>query len=475
MAFSLSLDRLLTFTQGHPCPGSAPLPPHPLTGLSTDTRSLSPGQAFLALRGERFDGHQFLAQAQAQGAAVAIVDGDFQPSEADLALGLPLVQVANTLAAYQAIGQGWRRQFAIPIIGVTGSVGKTTTKELVAAMLATQGPVLKTEANYNNEIGVPKTLLNLRAEHRFAVIEMAMRGPGEIAELATIAEPTIGVITNVGVAHIERLGSREAIAAAKTELLEQMTRLEAETVQAGGKAGARRAILNADNALLMAAAAQRWQGTTATFGLEQGDLRGKLLDPETLQVGDDLFSLPLAGEHNALNFLAALAVAEAVGIPRSALTQLQVTLPGGRAKRLVWGQTEPKGQDIIALDETYNAGPESMAAALRLLKQLPGQRHLAVLGTMKELGPYSVPFHREVGELVAALAIDHLLILADPAEAEALAAGAAGVPTEVFADQASLVERLGQTLQPGDRVLFKASRSVALDQVIHQLQPRFQP
>jgi len=116
-----------------------------------------------------------------------------------------------------------------------------------------------------------------------------------------------------------------------------------------------------------------------------------------------------------------------------------------------------------------------MAAALRLLKQLPGQRHLAVLGTMKELGPYSVPFHREVGELVAALAIDHLLILADPAEAEALAAGAAGVPTEVFADQASLVERLGQTLQPGDRVLFKASRSVALDQVIHQLQPRFQP
>ncbi|MGA1475934.1 MAG: UDP-N-acetylmuramoyl-tripeptide--D-alanyl-D-alanine ligase, partial [Prochlorothrix sp.] len=340
------------------------------------------------------------------------------------------------------------------------------TKELIAAMLATRGPVLKTEANYNNEIGVPKTLLNLRQEHQFAVIEMAMRGPGEIGELAAIAEPTIGVITNVGVAHIERLGSREAIAAAKTELLAHMAQLEA----AAGNPGDRLAILNADNGLLMEAAGQRWRGKTRTFGLTQGDLHGKLLDPETLKLEGEIFSLPLAGEHNALNFLAALAVAEAVGIPRSTLTQLQVTLPGGRAKRLVWGGAD---QDIVALDETYNAGPESMAAALRLLKQTPGQRHIAVLGTMKELGPHSVQFHREVGELVAELAIDRLLILADPAETAALCQGAAAVPTESFTDQASLVARLQGLIQPGDRLLFKASRSVALDQVVTQLDAQY--
>jgi UDP-N-acetylmuramoyl-tripeptide--D-alanyl-D-alanine ligase len=184
--------------------------------IQTDTRILQPGGVFLALRGENFDGHEFVATAIAKGALAAIVDFAYENSE------LPLLRVGNTLEAYQKIGRWWRDRFDIPVIGVTGSVGKTTTKELIAAVLATQGKVHKTYGNFNNEIGVPKTLLELGIDDNYAVIEMAMRGRGQIAELTHIARPTVGVITNVGTAHIELLGSEEAIAEAKCELLAQM-------------------------------------------------------------------------------------------------------------------------------------------------------------------------------------------------------------------------------------------------------------
>lgn len=467
MGFALSIDRLLALVQGQVIGGGDLSPQQVVTGISTDSRTLNPGQAFVALRGERFDGHQFLTTAQERGAAVALVDRhwEFNPQELNPSTGdMTLIQVPDTLKAYQAIAQGWRRQFSIPIVAITGSVGKTTTKELIAAMLGTQGAVLKTEANYNNEVGVPKTLLNLGPEHRYGVIEMAMRGRDQIRELAAIAEPTIGVITNVGVAHIELLGSREAIAQAKCELLEEMTRQQAADPQ-----GDRRVILNHDNPLLMATAASRWLGPTQTFGFGGGTLQGKMLDPETLQVGDRQFHLPFAGEHHGLNFLAALAVAQTLGLDLDTFRDLQVTLPGGRAKRLQWAR------DVVVLDETYNAGPESMAAALRLLRQLPGKRHLAILGTMKELGEQSVAFHQEIGELVQSLGLDGLSILADPAEAEALATGAGSVPSHCFTQPDDLVQWLAQTVQPGDRLLFKASRSVALDQVITALQPLLNP
>ena len=416
-------------------------------GITTDSRSVEPGNLFVALRGEKFDGHQFVATAAEQGAIAAIVD---RPVD----VTIPQFQVGDTLKAYQTLGRWWRDRFSTPIVGITGSVGKTTTKELIAAVLGTQGKVLKTQANYNNEIGVPKTLFGLTPECDFAVIEMAMRGLGQIAELTHIARPDIAVITNVGTAHIGLLGSREAIAQAKCELLAEMPDTGI-------------AILNHDDRLLMATAATVWQGKTITYGLEGGDVRGELLNSDRLRVDGIEYPLPLAGEHNALNYLAAIAVAVALDLDRSPLQAgLAVSLPDGRAKRY------QLANDIEILDETYNAGLESMLASLKMLDRTPGARHIAVLGTMKELGERSIEFHRQVGDMARKLDLDALFILADPAEAEAMAAGAQGVATVEWEDatsanaHAALTTRLQNFVQPGDRLLFKASHSVALDRVV---------
>lgn len=412
------------------------------TGINTDSRSIQPGEIFLALRGDRFDGHQFVSQAVQQGAVAAIVD------QADSSASDPVIVVADTLKAYQTIAHWWRNQLNTTVIAITGSVGKTTTKELIAAVLDTQGRVLKTQANYNNEIGVPKTLLELDPSHNYAVVEMGMRATGEIALLSQIARPDIAVITNVGTAHIGRLGSEQAIADAKCELLQEMP---ATAV----------AVLNHDNDRLTKTAAQVWQGKTLTYGLEGGDIQGKLLDATTLQVEGMKFPLPLPGRHNALNYLAALAVARLLHIDWSNfITGLTVELPKGRAKRC------DLPNDIVLLDETYNAGLESMIASLHLLRETPGQRHIAVLGTMKELGDRSSEFHRRVGEVVQQLQLDALLILADEAESRAMAEGAFPLKAEQFSSHNQVAQRLQEIVQPGDRLLFKASRAVGLEQVV---------
>jgi UDP-N-acetylmuramoyl-tripeptide--D-alanyl-D-alanine ligase len=296
---------------------------------------------------------------------------------------------------------------------------------------------------------VPKTLLQLGDQHQFAVVEMGMRGLGEIELLSRLAVPDVAVITNVGTAHIERLGSEDAIAQAKCELL---LHLKPEGT----------AVLNHDDDRLMRRSAQVWSGKTVTFGLAGGDVCGELLDAQTLRVGESQFTLPLPGRHNALNFLAALAVARVLGIEWSGLSQLSLTMPSGRSQRYALPQ------DVVILDETYNAGLESMLAALQLLADTPGQRRIAVLGTMKELGDRSLEFHQRVGERVAKLRLDALFVLADPAEAAAFEMGAAGVPTHCFADAVGLNQHLATAVKPGDRLLFKASRAVALDRVVDQ-------
>ncbi|CBN59144.1 MULTISPECIES: UDP-N-acetylmuramoyl-tripeptide--D-alanyl-D-alanine ligase [Kamptonema] len=423
------------------------------TGIATDTRNLKGGEVFVALRGENFDGHKFVAKALELGAIAAVVDRSWESEGLDL----PLLRVEDTLKAYQAIARWWRDQFNIPVIAVTGSVGKTTTKELIAAVLTTKGNVLKTQLNYNNEIGVPKTLLELSESHHYAVIEMGMRASGEIAFLTQIARPTIAVITNVGTAHIGRLGSREAIAQAKCELLAEMPN---DSI----------AILNSDNALLMATAAKVWQGETLAYGLEKGNLCPELIDDRTISIDSINLPLPLPGRHNAVNYLAALAVAKVLGVSWEPLKGgLSVDLPSGRAKRY------ELANDIVILDETYNAGLESMIAALKLLADTPGKRHIAVLGTMKELGERSLEFHRQVGEKARELNLDALFILADFEEASAIATGAAGLPfvelgdiTQVDARE-MMAKRLQEFVKAGDRILFKASHSVELNRVVQLL------
>lgn len=416
----------------------------PVINVTTDTRSLQPGDLFVALTGNVFDGHGFVADAIAQGAVAAVVQRDVPGVS-------PLLRVPDTLVAYQALGRWWRDHLNPCIVAITGSVGKTTTKELIAAALATHGTVLKTEANYNNEIGVPKTLLQLTPDHVYGVIEMGMRGPGQIALLTRIARPNVAVITNVGTAHIELLGSEQAIADAKCELLAE---LRPDGI----------AILNHDNPRLMATAQGVWSGRQLTFGLEGGDVHGKLIGADRLEVDGVCLPVPLPGRHNALNYLAAIAVLRALDLDWQKLAHgLAVDLPSGRARRL-----ELPG-DLVILDETYNAGLESMRAALQLLADVPGQRRIAVLGTMKELGDRSIEFHRQVGQQVNTLGIDHLFILADPAEAEAIAAGAFPTPARQFSDHASLLEALLAFIQPGDRLLLKASRAVALDRVVDGL------
>jgi UDP-N-acetylmuramoyl-tripeptide--D-alanyl-D-alanine ligase len=457
MVFQAAIAQLLPILNAVPLHGSDPLLATVATGVSTDTRTLQPGDIFLALRGETFDGHQFIETAFEKGAIAAVVDSTLQPADTSL----PLLQVVNTLNAYQAIAHWWRTQFDIPVIAVTGSVGKTTTKELIAAVLCTLSgstqsmTVLKSQANYNNEIGVPKTLLELGHEHQYAIVEMGMRGRGEIALLSQIARPDIAVITNVGTAHIGRLRSEEAIAEAKCELLAEMP---AHSI----------AILNHENPLLLQTAPTVWQGKTLTFGLTGGDVQGELLAANTLQVAELQLPLPLPGRHNALNYLAALAVAKVLGLSWEPLAQgLSIDLPSGRAKRY------ELPNDVVILDETYNAGLESMLAALHLLAQTPGQRHIAVLGTMKELGERSPEFHHKVGAMVAQLQLDYLLILAEDPEAKALQQGAARIPSECFTQHGEVTTRLQELVQPGDRILFKASRSVGLDRVVEQFHQNY--
>ena len=423
-----------------------------IRGVISDSRKLKSGELFVALTGENFDGHGFVAQAIAQGAVAAIVSHEWASSVA--AKGLPLLAVDDTVSAYQDLARWWRSQFVHPVVSVTGSVGKTTTKEIIASMLASyvapDKQVHKSLANHNNDIGVAQTLLAIAPElHDFVVVEMGMRGLGEIARLAKTALPTVSVITNVGTAHIGRLGSREAIAQAKCELL-------VETPADGT------VILNANDPLLLETARKVWYGKTITYGLGVGDVNGELTGQQ-LQVEGLTWELPLPGRHNALNFLAGLAVLKALNLDWNQTTQglAKLDLPFGRA------QLYQLAQDVTILDETYNASPEGMIAALRQLADMPAKRHWAVLGTMKELGEMSTQLHNQVGTAISNFGIEGAIILAD-GEAEAILAGANGSLKYAIACQSyqEITETLLQKIESGDRILFKASRSVGMDRVV---------
>jgi UDP-N-acetylmuramoyl-tripeptide--D-alanyl-D-alanine ligase len=415
--------------------------------ICTDSRSLQPGDFFVPLVGESFDGHRFLAQLPALGAQAAVVGQSWStPVPSDLLHW----RVDDTLLAYQQLALLHRRALEQPVVAVTGSAGKTTTRELIRAALAPLGPVHCSEGNNNNDIGVPLTVLSADTHHRALVIEMGMRGPGEIERLSRCTEPDVAVITNIGTAHIGRLGSREAIAAAKCEIT---AALKADGV----------VVIPAGDALLETALSKVWSGRVLRVRLADdapvaADCIGAV-DAGQLEVGGHRLPLPLEGRHNARNCLLALAVADQLGVSSASLNTMEVSVPGGRNRRLVQG-------GLTLLDETYNASPEAVMAALALLSSQPGRR-FAVLGTMLELGAESLQLHCAVATQAAALKLDGLVVVDGGEEGRAMANAAAALPRiAVVSSPEDAAEPLSKWLRAGDVVLLKASRGVALEKLI---------
>lgn len=428
--------------------------------ICTDSRQLSGGDLFLPLIGEHFDGHGFLAAALEAGAAALIAQaGHLAPASqasvlaAAAAAHVPLWLVPDTLQAYQELACLWRLQLAAPVVAVTGSAGKTTTRELIRSALAPLGPIWASSGNENNDVGVPLTLLGAGPDQAALVVEMGMRGLGEIERLSRCASPDVAVITNIGTAHIGRLGSREAIATAKCEIVAGLRPDGLVVIPAG-------------DPLLDRALARVWSGRVVRVALQgegheaAADLVGSLdCQGEILELAGVALPVPLEGVHHARNLMLAMAVARELGLEPERWRPLQVDLPGGRSRRL-------QQNGVLVLDETYNASPEAVLAALELLAQQPGRR-FAVLGTMLELGEQSLALHRSVAERARQLDLDGLVIVDQGDEGAAMIAAATGLSRlrQVDCPEAA-AEPLLQWLQPGDVLLLKASRGVALERLI---------
>ena len=427
--------------------GAVVNPDQPVGTICTDSRQLKAGDFFVPLVGERFDGHRFLEQLPALGGQGAVVSLDWT---APLPSGLLHWRVDDTLAAYQQLALLHRRQLGLPLVAVTGSAGKTTTRELIRAVLAPLGAIQASDGNNNNDIGVPLTVLGAGSDHAALVIEMGMRGPGEIARLSRCTEPDVAVITNIGTAHIGRLGSREAIATAKCEITAALHPQGVVVIPAG-------------DPLLEQALAAVWQGRVLRVRLEDdrditADLIGAVRN-DRLLLDEASIPLPLDGRHNARNLLLALAVGSHLGVDPASAAQLQVNIPGGRNRRLQQG-------GLTLLDETYNASPEAVLAALDLLADQLGRR-FAVLGTMLELGDRSIELHQQVAARAAALKLDGVVLVDGGEEGQAMANVASGLDRlALVAAPEAAAAPLGQWLQAGDVVLLKASRGVALERLI---------
>ncbi len=442
---TLTLRQLLD-AWGTPQGGS--FEPDALVGrVCTDSRQLQAGDFFVPLVGERFDGHHFLAQLPEHKVQAAVVSRSWTEP---LPSGLLHWRVDDTLLAYQQLALLHRRALAKPLVAVTGSAGKTTTRELIRAALAPLGAIQASEGNNNNDVGVPLTVLGASAADAALVIEMGMRGPGEIERLSRCTEPDLAVITNIGTAHIGRLGSREAIAAAKCEITAGLHPKGTVVIPAG-------------DPLLESALAAVWSGRVLRVRLAddpevESDLVGDV-NGDQLLIGADRLPLQLEGRHNARNLLLAVAVADQLGVSRKALQAMQVTVPGGRNRRLQQG-------GLTLLDETYNASPEAVLAALELLAAQPGRR-FAVLGTMLELGERSLELHQEVAARAVQLGLDGLVLVDGGAEGKAMAEVAAPLPhLQLVSHPEDAAAPLAAWLNSGDVLLLKASRGVALERLI---------
>ena len=426
-------------------------------GYSIDSRTIQPGELFFAVKGERLDGHDYVEAALARGAAAAVIGKEQLPR---FAVKARLMAVDDTLAALQSLGAAMRRLWNKPVVALTGSTGKTTTKEAIAHLLATRYRVLKTEGNLNNHFGLPLTLLKLRPEHDVAVLELGMNHAGEIRMLAKIAQHDLAVVTNVAPVHLEFFSSVAGIARAKYEII--------ETLHAGGTA-----VLNADDEYV-SQFGRDFHGKVVTYGLDRpADVRAENIrakgeagsEFELLAGGcRERVALPLVGRHNVYNVLAAVAVALEHGIAPSAAAAALATLQ----------PQEKRGQVLhiagaTVVNDCYNSNPKALAAMVDVLASMPAQRRIVVAGEMLELGATAPELHRQSGQHMAGRGID--AVLGVRGLAEHIVAGAGGraefVPTPEAAG-----EWLAREVRAGDAVLLKASRGVRLEKALETWQAR---
>ena len=424
--------------------------------ISTDSRTIKTGELFVALHGENFEGHDFVEAIAKAGATGALVDLNWTGSVPN---DFALLRTADTLQAYQMLAANYRRLLALKVIAITGSNGKTSTKDFAASVLARRFRVTKTEGNFNNHVGLPRTILEATSKDEIAVWEIGMNHPGEIAALSKIAMPDAAIITNIGVAHIEFMGSREAIATEKGAL--------AQAIEPQGTV-----ILNADDSFSEGIAA-RTRAKVVFAGTTGGTVRATEIRQSaegsefTIVEGAHRCraQLPVAGSHMVQNALLAVAAGRAFGLSIEECAAGLASAPLTKARLQI---KEIGG--VQFLDDSYNANPDSMKAALRTLVELDAEgKRIAVLGEMRELGAESERGHREVGETAATLGVDHLITIGDAAKLIAEGARTAGldkVSSARSTDEAAKL--LGEIAEPGDLVLIKGSRAARTEEVIEQ-------
>ena len=435
------------------------------SGLSTDSRRIAQAELFWALKGERYDGHDFVMQAMDKGAAGAVIQKGFRP-EISARRNPVLISVADTLKALGDLANWWRRRHPIPVAAITGSVGKTTTKEMAAGILELKALTLKNEGNLNNLIGLPLTLLLLEKAHQRAVLEMGMNRPGEIARLTEIAEPDVGLITNVGRAHLEGLGDINAVARAKVELLEKMPEKS-------------QAILNGDDERLLKAASP-FQRKLITFGLgAKNQIRAEKI--EGLGEAGTTFelhffgqkqrvSLHIPGRQNVSNALAASAIALCLEASPEHIREGLEGFQGIKGRFMITHLPS----DIILVDDTYNCNPASLKAALDSAKAMvAGEGRLIVgLGEMLELGDETVSAHLEAGSMVAERGAFCLLVMGEHAPQMINGAVSKGLPKDTAVEATSheeMAQEIGARMSKGDVILLKGSRRMQLEKVVDAL------
>jgi len=426
-----------------------------------DSSEAGAGDLFFGLRGERVDGGEFAPAALEAGAWGAVIGSaarssfvpDSGTKDERARSDAWVFAVADPLAALQALARAWRRELGAPVVGVTGSVGKTSVKDIARALLP--GRVHANRENLNTEIGLPLTLLEAPADTELLVLEMAMRGPGQIAELASIAEPQVGVITNVGPVHVELLGSVEAVAAAKAEILSALPADGTAVVPV--EAGELEPHLDAAPSLL------RFGSGGDVDAVEQRLADGVTEALIVTPAGQARFHFPFPERHNLINALAAVGAGVALGASPEEMADRAANIGFSRFR----GERLELGDGIVLVNDCYNANPVSMRAALDHLASIGGSRSIAVLGEMAELGPGAPAYHRDVGAHARAEGVDMLIGIGEPARAYE--------PDELVGDPAEAAELLAAQLEPGDTILVKGSRSAGLEAVAESLQGQVAP